>query len=129
VTRPERKTVLVIDDDRDFRELMKWVVEGMDLAFLSAPNCAEGIEVLGRERDRLALVLLDYFMPGMEPEKCADAIKREAAVAAVPVVLCTAALDCAVRASELGISRWLGKPFNLEDFERVFRECTTRAAA
>jgi CheY-like chemotaxis protein len=72
------------------------------------------------DRDRVCLVLLDYFMPGMDPARCA----RELCSVARPtrVVLCTAAVDPAARAAEVGLSRWLAKPFELEALQTLVRE-------
>ena len=66
--------------------------------------------MLDREQGRLCAVLLDYFMPGLTPCDCARAILSKSG-AEVRVVLMSAAVDIAARAREVGISRFLAKPF------------------
>jgi len=112
-------TVLVIDDDNDFRDLVAMSLEGLGARVLQAATGAEGIAVLSREQGHVGAVLLDYFMPGMQPKDCALTISR--LVGSSHVILCTAAVDARARAAELGLSRWLGKPFSLRKLEEIVR--------
>jgi len=107
-----QRTVLVIDDDPDFLELMRWALEAWHFECVTALDCREGLAALERERDRLEAVLVDYFMPGMEPARCFEALRI--AAGPVPVVLCTAAADPAGRAREVGVALWISKPFDLD---------------
>jgi CheY-like chemotaxis protein len=131
-----RNAILVIDDDADMRDLVRLVVQAMDVDVVEAATCAEGIAVFQANRDRVRLVLLDYFMPGMDPMACARALCRlagplgdargrplgDARGRPPMIVLCTAAADPAARAAEAGLSRWLAKPFELESLESLVRE-------
>ncbi|HVJ94438.1 MAG TPA: response regulator [Labilithrix sp.] len=111
-------TVLVVDDDPDFRELIRLCIEGEGLRVLLAADCAQGLSTLRKERERVALVLLDYWMPNMRPCQCAARI-----IATVHpktrIVLVTAAVDAAARAAEVGLSEWLAKPFELERLQSI----------
>lgn len=119
-----RDTVMVIDDDPDFRELVRLVIESLGLHVLEAPDGATAIALARREGPRLRLVLLDYFMPGLAADRCADELR--ALVGDAPIVLCTAAADPAGRAAQLRLARWLSKPFELHALEEVLE--TARAA-
>jgi CheY-like chemotaxis protein len=114
------RAVLVVDDDKDFRDLVAVIVESMGARVLQAATAPEGIAVLSREQGRVGLVLLDYFMPGMSPREGALALSEVAGTS--KIVLCTAAVDPRARASELGLTRWLGKPFSLPQLQKVVRE-------
>lgn len=118
------EAVLIVDDDADFRELTAWVAERLGFDALTAEDCESGLATLRRERGRVVVVLLDYFMPGMDPLHCAGAFR---ALGPVPIVLCTAAVDAAQRAREVGLDRWLSKPFDLERLRQTIRDA--RAAA
>jgi two-component system, sensor histidine kinase len=109
-----------VDDDPDLRDLVRFVVEAADIEVVEAANCREAIAALQANGDRIRLVLLDYFMPGIDPAACTREICRLAG--ATSIVLCTAAADPAARAAEVGLSRWLAKPFELEALERLVRE-------
>ena len=58
--------ILIIDDDADLRDLVRLVVEPTDVDVVEAATCIEGIAALRANRDRIPLVLFDYFMPGMD---------------------------------------------------------------
>src|SRR4051794_18661340 len=107
-----RDHVLVIDDDDYFRELVALVLADSDLVVVEAADCASALAVLERERGRLRAVLLDYFMPGMEPRHCIREI-RERIDPGVRVILVSASVDVGERAAELEIDRFLSKPFDL----------------
>ena len=104
--------VLVIDDDADFRGLVSMIGELHGVPVLEAPDCLSGLSLLVKEHSRIKLVVLDYFMPGMDPAACGAAIVSEAGPA-VPVVLITAAANPGARARELQLSQWFAKPIEL----------------
>lgn len=112
--------VLVIDDDADMRDLVRLVVEPTNVDVLEAATCIEGIAAFRANRDRICLVLLDYFMPGMDPACCARQLCSLTGSAAI--VLCTAGVNPAARAAEVGLSRWLAKPFELDALETLVRD-------
>jgi CheY-like chemotaxis protein len=114
----ERDAVLVIDDDPDFRELVRLLLEDKGIRVLEAADCAAGLAVLDRDGARVRLVLLDYWMPGKTPIECARCLQRRTG-SEIDVVLVTAAADAAKRAGELGIARYLSKPFGAEQLERL----------
>jgi DNA-binding NtrC family response regulator len=120
----ERDAVLVIDDDPDFREMVRLLLEEKRVCVLEAPDCATGLALLDREHARVCLVLLDYWMPGKTPADCARCVTQRTG-SQIDVVLVTAATDAKKRAAELGIPRYLAKPFDAEQLERIVE----RAAA
>ena len=113
--------VLIIDDDADLRDLVRLVVEPTNVDLVEAATCIEGIAALRANRDRVCLVLLDYFMPGIDPACCARELCSLAGSTAA-IVLCTAGVNPAARAAEVGLSRWLAKPFELDALEALVRE-------
>jgi CheY-like chemotaxis protein len=114
----KRNGVLVIDDDADFRDMMHVILEPLGFVVWDAHHCADGLRILERERERIKMVLLDYFVPGFAPAECAAAIVAMAGPE-VEVVMVTAAVDAAARAAELHLSRWLAKPFGLGQLTRL----------
>jgi CheY-like chemotaxis protein len=112
--RGSRDSVLIIDDDPDLRTLIGTLGEMCRVPVIEAPDCVTALNVLANEASKLKLILLDYFMPGMTPAQCADAIVAKAG-ATIPVVLLTAAFDPAARAAELKLTRWISKPFEVSE--------------
>ena len=116
-----RDTVLIIDDDPYLRELVEAIGRTCKVPVLQAQDCSVGLEVLDREGARIKLILLDYFMPGMQPVQCANALLAKAGPK-IPVILITAAPDPAMRASELKIDRWISKPFDVSALAELMSE-------
>jgi CheY-like chemotaxis protein len=113
----------VIDDDVNMRDLVRLALApGVDV--IDAANCEDAIAALRVHRDRVCLILLDYFMPGMDPVSCAREIIHLAGP--VMVVLCTAAADPAAHAAEVGLTRWLAKPFALDTLQGLVHEAAAR---
>ena len=116
-----REAVLVIDDDPSCRELIAMVGQLWGIPVLEAADCAAALRVLQHEKQRIRLILLDYFMPGMRPVDCAAALTAMAGPS-IPIVLVTAAVDPAVRAAELKLSHWISKPFDMSVLEALFKK-------
>jgi CheY-like chemotaxis protein len=124
VKQGELVTEEIIDDDADMRDLVRLVVEPTNVDVVEAATCVEGIAACRANRDRICLVLLDYFMPGMDPACCARQLCTLTGSAAI--VLCTAGVNPAARAAEVGLSRWLAKPFELDALETLVRDAVRR---
>ena len=106
------KTVLVVEDDPELRELMEVILEGRGYRVLTA---GEGQEALTKVRQETpGLILLDLKMPGMNGWAFAQAFRAQHGHAA-PIVLFTALQDSHVQAQEIGAAGYLDKPFELAD--------------
>lgn len=108
----KRDTLLIIDDDPSCRELITVIGELLGIPVLEAADCGAALRVLQRERERIRVILLDYFLPGMKPVECSAALKKMAGPS-IAIVLVTAAVDPAVRAAELKLTHWISKPFDM----------------
>ncbi len=70
--KPSRiKTVLVVDDERDFRGVVKEFLK--DFEVYEAGSGEEALELVKKLGDRLDLIILDMVMPGMDG---AEVVKR-----------------------------------------------------
>jgi CheY-like chemotaxis protein len=117
VSRP----ILVVDDDSDFRDLLRIALETWGFQCLEACDGASAIQLLDSEHPSPFLVLLDYFMPGISPKCCVAALHTRLGSNA-SIVLMSACVDLAERAMELGLSRALSKPFDLDELFRMAKE-------
>jgi CheY-like chemotaxis protein len=109
----ERDTVLTIDDDPDFREMIALLLRDLGLACVEAADCTSALSILESVKPRLCVVLLDYFMPGLDPRTCTREIVARAGPE-VRVVLVSAAADIGARAADVGLQRFLAKPFDMQ---------------
>jgi CheY-like chemotaxis protein len=80
-------SVLVVEDDRDTRELTEEVFRSQGFEVLLADSVASATRVL--ENFKPAMVLLDIAMPGGDGMGLLRHIKRNASLASIPVVLVT----------------------------------------
>ena len=111
-------TVLVIDDEAAVRDLMQrfLVKEGFRVAV-----AASGEEGLRRARElRPAVITLDVMMPGMDGWAVLTALKADAALADVPVIMLTM-VDDRNLGYALGAAEYLTKPLDRDRLIDVLR--------
>jgi CheY-like chemotaxis protein len=101
-------SVLVVDDERDVREVVAEVLEEEGYEVLGARDGAEGLVQLRAHHP--ALVLLDLMMPGMNGWEFCAARSREPELRAIPIVV----ISALGRVSGLDVAAFLQKPFDLK---------------
>ena len=113
------KTILVVDDKREMRNMIKAYLEQEGYRIVTAGDGREALFVAREEHPDL--ILLDLMMPEMSGYDFLRAHSREAAT---PVIILTAKLDESdkVLGLELGADDYVTKPFSL-------RELTARVRA
>ena len=108
------REILVVDDDRDTREMLRNVLE---LEGYRVAMAADGREALERLRSGLApaFVLLDVMMPVMSGAELLTELRNDPRFARMPVVLISAFGQIAESLAALA-QDYLPKPI---DFERL----------
>lgn len=84
------RPVLVVDDDPDIRETLRFVLEDAGYPVYCAENGKDALEVLAEAHDRPGLILLDLMMPVMSGDEMLKALKAVHALASIPVTIVTA---------------------------------------
>ncbi|WDZ95277.1 response regulator [Herbaspirillum sp. WKF16] len=88
-----RKTVLVVEDHQDSREMLCEILENSGLSVIAAAN---GIEAIERMQSRVPnIVLTDMSMPEMDGIELARYIKSHDRYGHIPVALISANLPAA----------------------------------
>jgi CheY-like chemotaxis protein len=105
------KHLLLVEDDRDLRELMSILLEDAGYAVTTASNGQEALAALRQAFPDL--ILLDLKMPVMNGFEFTRVFRAQHARRA-PILVVTAADDPQRRATEAGADGWLGKPFDPE---------------
>jgi class 3 adenylate cyclase len=113
--RPAREDgarILVVDDNEVNRDVLCRRLRREGYAATPAEDGAEALQVLA-ERP-FDLVLLDVMMPGLNGYQVLEALKADARLRHVPVIMISALeeLDSVVRCIESGAEDYLTKPFN-----------------
>lgn len=115
-----RAAILLVDDDDDFREVLRLRFESAGVAVYEAWDCESACSALEQPHDHLNVILVDYFMPGVAAVECVAELRRRSETS-TPIVLVTAAADAAARAIAVGCPHWLSKPFTPDQLRRVLR--------
>ncbi|GIV00293.1 MAG: hypothetical protein KatS3mg014_1908 [Actinomycetota bacterium] len=109
-TRHVRKaTVLVVDDERKIRDLVRSYLEREGYAVLVADTGQGALEAI--ERARPDLVVLDLMLPDLPGEEVARSVRVHSDV---PIIMLTAKAgeDDRVTGLRLGADDYLPKPFS-----------------
>ena len=60
---PAGKSVLIIDDEPDIRDLVGMMLKVRSIPSLTASTADEGLAILGERSDDIGLILLDLSIP------------------------------------------------------------------
>lgn len=108
-------TVLVVEDEKDIRELLAYNLKREGFAVLEA---GDGQAALELAREKLPdIILLDLMLPLLDGLGVCKALQREPKTAALPVLMLTAKgeeID-RVLGFELGAADYVVKPFSVRE--------------
>jgi CheY-like chemotaxis protein len=119
--RPERFTILVIDDDELVREMVVELLEAEGHRVLSAASGEDGLATVRAVRPDL--ILVDHHMPGMTGHEVIQRLKADAATGRIPVVAMTSAGgEDMHKLSLVGAVAFIPKPFDATEFCRLIAD-------
>lgn len=107
-----RETVLVVDDERDILELVKY---NLDKEGYRVTVVATGEDALLATRSKMPdLIVLDLMLPGVDGLEVCRRLKADPKTRGIPIVMLTAKGDEAdvVAGLELGAADYVTKPFS-----------------
>lgn len=105
--------ILLIDDEADIRKIAKLSLEAIGKhETVMAASAQEGITLAASEPPDL--ILMDMMMPGMDGTTALGELRRNPALAAIPVIFMTAKMqrDEVEAYKALGAAGVIGKPFD-----------------
>jgi CheY-like chemotaxis protein len=113
--------VLVVDDDRDIRDVMVMI---LDLEGYRAVGASDGMDALDqiRTRGRPDVVLLDLRMPHMNGAELAAALRGDPQLAPAPIVILSGDTNAPEVADALGAQGMLKKPIELRELIATVRQ-------
>jgi len=127
--RPVR--FLLVEDDEDHAELIRLALEENRVAndLHHVANGEDALRYLKQEppfddADRPDIVLLDLKLPRMDGHEVLRAVKRDASLRSIPIVVLTtsSAETDRVQAYEEYVNSYLVKPVDFERFHDMIRE-------
>jgi CheY-like chemotaxis protein len=123
-TEGDQATVLVVDDDVDFLEVMREIIEEEKFRVLTAGNGEEALRIL-ESGETPCLIILDLKMPGMDGPEFRRRQLRHPRLAEIPVVGFTGAANGESEARRLALTSFLRKPVHLHHLlETVAHYCS-----
>lgn len=90
------KSVLVVDDDEDIREVLEALIQRWGYAVATAGTGRQALDTLRAEHELPGLVLLDLTMPDMSGWAVRDEMLADPRLAEVPVVVLSGMADADV---------------------------------
>jgi DNA-binding response OmpR family regulator len=112
VNQSQRNHVLVVEDEEDLRELLRFNLEREGFKV----TCAEAGEVglAAARQDPPHVILLDLMLPNMDGLEVCRLLRNDPVTASVPILMVTAKGEDAdiVTGLELGADDYITKPFS-----------------
>lgn len=124
----QNKKLLVIDDEQDLCEILKFNLETEGYEVDTA-NSAE--EAFQKGLNQYDLLLLDVMMEGMSGFALAHKMKEDASLAAIPIIFLTArdTENDMVTGFKLGADDYISKPFSIREVLLRVQAVLRRTAA
>lgn len=104
-------TILIVDDEYLIADILGYALEDEGYMTVKAGNGKRGLEILDRERP--ALVITDFMMPGMNGMELAQAIRAHPLFAKLPILLMSGAQGRVGRESPELFTDVFDKPFDI----------------
>ena len=105
--------ILIVDDEADFIELVKFRLSDLPCEFLVAND---GVQALSQARQfKPDLILLDILLPDMDGLSVCEILKRQPATKKIPVIFMSAlSRDVTKRTAAMQAEDFFTKPLDLE---------------
>ncbi len=110
-----------MDDEDAIRDLGKTLLEMFGYTVLAAGSSIECLEIYEKEREHIALVILDLIMPRMSGKECLRRIIKKNPAA--KVIICSGyASEWQIEESLRGQAKaWLTKPYQSHEMLEIVR--------
>ena len=120
----KRTRVLIIDDNKSLVDMIKeYFKDHADIKIsLEAYDGAEGLRLIDKKKDEYDIVLLDLIMPNKDGITVLEEMKKKEIDKKVIVLTSYNTQDMIRKVSEMGVSYFMLKPFELADLENRIRE-------
>jgi two-component system phosphate regulon response regulator PhoB len=132
-TTGSKETILVIEDESDVRDLVRYNLTKAGYRVITAPDGLAGLKTAREERPHA--VVLDLMLPEMRGEDVCRELKARESTAAIPVIMLTAKAQTGERVAglELGADDYMSKPFSPRELvlrvQAVLRRVRTSGTA
>ena len=121
--------ILIVDDEQDICDILQYNLQTEGYTALTAASGEEALDML--QAGAFDLVLLDVMMEGISGFDVARRMKNDAALAAIPIIFCTAKTEekDVVDGFSLGSDDYITKPFRLSEVKARVKAVLRRSAS
>ncbi len=109
--------ILIVDDERDFIELVQYRLAGLGCEFIVAND---GVQALSQARQmKPDLILLDILLPDLDGLSVCEILRRQPATKKIPIIFVSAlSSDVTRRTAAVQAEDFFTKPLDLPRFEQ-----------
>lgn len=113
------KKILIVDDEQDIVESLKFVLESSDYSCYTAFNGEDGLK-LAKELIP-DLIILDVMMPKINGYKISRLLKYDSKYKNIPILMITARSqeEDKLIGEETGADEYITKPFDLDNVLKI----------
>lgn len=121
-------TILIVDDELDFIELVQYHLAGLGCEFIVAAN---GVQALSQARQfKPSLILLDILLPDLDGLSVCEILRRQPATKKTPIIFMSALLsEVTKRTVAMQADDFFTKPLDLDRLEKRIGELLHLAPA
>lgn len=116
----QSRTVLIVDDDPDIREVIAETLADEGFTVLTSGDGQTALDMVIANPP--GLIVLDLMMPQMSGWQVISALQATPRGASIPVVLVSASRDLDHTARQSNVAAFLAKPFDLDSLVRVVEQ-------
>jgi len=113
--KDDKKTIMVVDDSITIRKITERMLKRYGIEVVLAKD---GVDATGQLQDNIPdLMLLDIEMPRMDGFEVASFVRNDDRLKNIPIIMITSRTGSKhkEKAMEIGVNRYLGKPFQEDD--------------
>jgi len=113
--------ILIVDDEGDFIELVKFRLANLPCEFLVA---SDGVQALSQARQfKPDLILLDILLPDLDGLSVCEILKRQPNTKKIPIIFMSAlSSDVTKRSAAMNAEDFFTKPLDLNRLEKRIAE-------
>ena len=120
--------ILIVDDEGDFIELVKFRLADLGYEFLVA---SDGVQALSQARQfKPDLILLDILLPDLDGLSVCEILRRQPATRKIPIIIMSALTgDITKRTTSMQAQDFFTKPLDLNRLQKRIAELLLEGAA
>ena len=119
-------SILIVDDEQSYRQLLSLVFEGDGHSIRTAMNGREALELLHAEPAEI--IISDVKMPDMDGIDLLRAVRETLPDVGVILMTAFASVETAREAFKLGADDFIQKPFDVEELKLIVRKTIEKQA-